>query len=151
MRSMVLMSTLATAADVMQAMRERRQGRDPSEQEPAHAAGAFLRQAIRELQDALISLRATLVAADVADAPYSVTATRRLNVILMLHSLSRLLHGIHQRLLSLYPEVTEDLVEETRSLESACRHLLVSNADYEIVSLFVDRSEALTRLLREAL
>ena len=39
---------------------------------------------------------------------------RRFDMLMKLHRTDRLLHGAHQRLMSLYPDVSEELVEEAR-------------------------------------
>lgn len=145
---MVLMSTLSTAADVIQAMTERRQGRDPASQEEPEIARRFLDAACEDLEDLLVSLRAAH-ALRVDEAAGAVVLARHVNELMLLNQASRLLHLIHQRLLSLYPSVTEELVETARLLERECGALRdgVSGS----VGIFVDRAHDLTTAVQASL
>ena len=53
---------------------------------------------------------------------------------------ARLLHLVHQRLLSLYPAVSETLVEEVRLLSAEAARLLEGDAGAEPLAAFVERA-----------
>lgn len=120
---MALLSTLSTAVDLVGAMRERRLGRDPSEQQAREIVIPSLADGVRELDDHLIALRASLVAAE-RESSERVVFVRHMNDLILLGGLSRDLHGMHQRLMSLYPDVSENLVEDARRLHRACSELI---------------------------
>lgn len=130
LRTMVLLATLSTAAEVRHAVRERRAGRDPSGQEAAADARAFLAQSVAELQEMLMGLQASLVYTtrehDEAPLPGLV---RRFDDLMKLGRAARLLHLIHQRLLSLYPAVPEEVVEETRLVQLQAARLVEAGDD----------------------
>jgi hypothetical protein len=115
--SMALMSAMSTAADLVAGMAERRNGIDPTAQEAPDVARPYLRAAAEELGDQLAALRAgrALVVDD--DASRMIGLARRVNEMLLLNRIVRLFHSIHQRLLSLYPAVPDELVEQARILE----------------------------------
>ena len=116
-QAMVLFSTLSTATEVWHAVRERRAGRDPSAQEEAVVVRPYLRRAAGELQALLMQLQAGLIQAERADEEGHIAAlVRRYHDLMALHRVAQHLKVIHQRLLSLYPAVTEALVEEARLL-----------------------------------
>lgn len=48
---------------------------------------------------------------------------RRFDLLMKLRRTDRLLHGVHQRLMSLYPAVSEELVEEARRCRGALSHV----------------------------
>ena len=148
-RSIVLMSTLATAADVMHGMSERRHGRDPSAQEDEEVAATFIRAAAIELKDHLLALRASRVLSDDDDAAQSVRISRRMNEVMILNYIARLLHVVHQRALSLYPALSEELVEEARILHGECTAM---RDEEEAVSFdgFVERAQDFCGALRSS-
>ena len=121
-QALVLFSTLSTAADVWHEARERRAGRDPSAQEAAAVVRPLLRQAAGTLQARLMQLQARLLRAD--DEGAVAALLRRYHELMTLRHVGQELHLIHQRLLSLYPDVSEALVEEARLLSrEAARQL----------------------------
>ena len=122
-RSIVLMSTLATAADVVHSMSERRSGRDPSAQEDPEVAAAFVRAATIELEEHLLALQASRVLSEKHDASHSVLLSRRMNEVMILNYIARVLHLVHQRTMSLYPSVSGELVEEARRMHRECTAL----------------------------
>lgn len=124
-QAMVLFSTLSTAAEVWHSARERRAGRDPSEQEVASFVHPYLRRAAGELQALLMQLQAARVQAAQGDGEAHITRlVRRYNDLMTLRHVMQQLKVVHQRLLSLYPAVTEMLVEEARLLHEENRALL---------------------------
>lgn len=112
--ALVLMSTLAAAADVAHDMSERRRGRDPSSQEDPRVARGWILSALVEIEDYLLSLQAGRVVRDRDEARAALS--RRMSEVLILNHLSRLLRVTHQRLLSLFPEVDAELIEDARLL-----------------------------------
>lgn len=142
LRSMLLLSTLSTAAEVWYATRERRAGRDPSGQEAVAVAAPFLREAREELQERVMRLRASLAYATYEHEAPRTALVRRFDDLMTLNRVARLLHLMHQRLLSLYPEVSEALVEEVRVLEAECSRLRTADEAElpDALALFLDRT-----------
>lgn len=149
---MALLATLQTATTVWEGVRERRAGRDPAAQEPAGEARAYLRLAVRELtrlhmQLLMAKVQATRISGneeasseppqndDESDVATELSASknpsagrlaatvRRFDMLMKLRRVDRLLHGAHQRLMSLYPAVSEELVEEARRCRNALSRL----------------------------
>lgn len=140
-QAMVLFSTLSTAADVWHAVRERRAGRDPSEQETAAVVRPYLRRAAGDLQARLMQLQASRLRAEADDEGRVAALVRRYQELMALRQVAQELHTIHQRLLSLYPAVDEDLVEEARLLHATCEQWLAEQEGDDL-SLFLHRALA---------
>lgn len=113
LQSMTLLATLSTAAEVRSSVVERRAGRDPSAQEPAESAAYRVRNAGRELMDLLMQVALSRVPLAEHEDPLS-TAVRHFDLLMKMRRVERLEQEMHQRLLSLYPGVSEALVEEAR-------------------------------------
>lgn len=145
-RAIVLMATLSAAAEVVHGMMERREGRDPAGQEDPAEAGAWLRSAVAEIEEYLQSLQAAIVIGEkvAEDEPYSLS--RRMTVVMLLQQLSRLLHVTHQRMLSLYPQVAEDIIEETRLVQAECARMCEGWS--EGMENFLVRAHRLCRSIR---
>lgn len=126
---MALLATLQTAWTVKGAIGERRAGRDPAAEQPAEDARAYLADAARELtrlhmQLLMAKVQAARRSPSNGEAPAGdedaepparrVAVVRQFDVLMKLRRTDRLLHGAHQRLMSLYPAVSEELVEEAR-------------------------------------
>ena len=111
--SLALISTLSAAVEVHRGVLARRSGQDPSAQEAAATARAHLQTDAAALRLLLVRLRVNLVCEDEA-AP---GAARRLSEGLLLARGGRLLQRMHQRLLSVYPDVEPALVEAARVLK----------------------------------
>lgn len=141
---MALLATLQTAWTVKGAIGERRAGRDPAAQQSADDARAYLAEAARELTRLHMQLLMAKVQAarplpsassqsdglppdglppdgkpgDENPEPPArgqrVAMVRQFDVLMKLRRTGRLLHSAHQRLMSLYPAVSEELVEEAR-------------------------------------
>ncbi|PSQ92377.1 MAG: hypothetical protein BRD30_02460 [Bacteroidetes bacterium QH_2_63_10] len=114
LESMTLLATLSTAATVRESVAERRAGRDPSAQEPADRAATRLRNAGRTLMDLLMQMALSRVPIEKQDDGHLSHAVRHFDLLLKLRRAERLTQAMHQHLLSLYPEVSEALVEEAR-------------------------------------
>lgn len=132
-QSMTLLATLSTAADVHHAVNERRAGRDPSAQEPRPVVVPYLREAARELQALLMQLMLSHVNVRHDRDEALALVVRHFDVRMRWQRAVRLFEGIHQRLLSLYPDVSEALVEEARLVYRDAEALLD-----EDVEAFVD-------------
>jgi hypothetical protein len=136
---MALLATLQTAWTVKGAIGERRAGRDPAAQQSADDARAYLAEAARGLTRLHMQLLMAKVQAarplpsassqsdglppdgkpgDENPEPPArgrrVAMVRQFDVLMKLRRTGRLLHSAHQRLMSLYPAVSEELVEEAR-------------------------------------
>lgn len=123
LQSMTLLATLSTAADVGRGISERRAGRDPSAQEPTDVAAPHLHAAANELQDLLMQLFLGRVHVAHAEESYLTVAVRHFDILIKMNRIERLLQVMHQRLLSIYPDVSEELVEEARIVHSDCNTL----------------------------
>jgi hypothetical protein len=117
LESMTLLATLSTAAEVGESVARRRLGRDPSAQEPPDRAAVHLRNTGRTLMDLLMQLALSRVPLDHPEEPLP-HAVRHFDLLLKLRRAERLTQNMHQRLLSLYPEVSSELVEEARLLRN---------------------------------
>ena len=140
--AMTLLAVVSAAAEAAFGMRERRAGRDPSTQEDeAVAIPALLDDAARA-QEILLQLRTSLIVG-AEDEPAGIAGrVRRFGELQQLRRLGRLFQRIHQRLLSLYPDVPESLVETARAHWLACGRLIEAgggNAYQTDAPLFVER------------
>lgn len=166
---MALLATLQTATTVWEGVRERREGRDPAAQEAAGDARAYLDDAAGELTRLHMQLLMAKVQADrasegntegpsdggsddepappVSPASRLTAAVRRFDLLMKLRRTDRLLHGAHQRLMSLYPDVSEELVEEARQCRRELSDLrdastgdrLAETSFEEALALFLQR------------
>lgn len=137
-QSMTLLATLSTAAEVRHTMAERRAGRDPSAQEPQEVAASYLREAAGELQELLMQLLLSHVNVRYDPDEALALAVRHFDARMRWQRVVRLLQTVHQRLLSLYPDVSDELVEEARIVYRDAEALL----DDE-VEAFADRLASL--------
>lgn len=106
-----LLSTLSVAAEWMTAYQARRDGRDPSEQHPPAWAQQEGQRAAVELSGLAMRLVASLA---VAEEEGTAALLRRLDQMLVLRRMGRLLTEVQGHLLSLYPRVSEGLAEAAR-------------------------------------
>ena len=148
-----LLSVLTSAAEVWHGAKERRAGRDPSAQEDAAVVQPYLRQAQRELQEMLMRLQINLAHAEQTREDTVTVLVRRFDSLLTLGRLARLVQTIHQRLLSLYPDVREDLVEEARHVQAEATALLDAEENVFASNLppFLDCSLHFNRQLKKML
>ena len=114
LESMTLLATLSTAATVRESVAERRAGYDPSAQEPAGRAAARLQSTGRTLMDLLMQIALSRVPVVQQQDGQLSHAVRHFDLLLKLRRAERLTQAMHQALLSLYPDVSEALVEEAR-------------------------------------
>lgn len=123
LQSMTLLATLSTAEDVRESMAERRAGRDPSAQAPPDLAAARLYDASESLMDLLMQLALGQVP-EQGDEEEMAHAVRHFDLLMKLRRAEHLVTTMHQHLLSLYPEVSETLVEEARHVHGEIEDLL---------------------------
>lgn len=116
LESMTLLATLSTAATVRESVAERRAGYDPSAQEPPARAAVRLRSAGRTLMDLLMQIALSRVPLEREGEEDLSHAVRHFDLLLKLRRAERLTQAMHQHLLSLYPDVSEALVEEARGV-----------------------------------
>lgn len=133
LESMTLLATLSTAADVSQAVSQRRAGRDPSAQERADAAVHHLRRTGDDLMDLTMQMLFGRVHLAHESEEALAAAVRHFDLLMKLRRADRALHAMHQRLLSLYPAVSEALVEEARLTHDAVADLVATADDVEYV------------------
>jgi len=153
--NLALFASLSAGAEIETAIRERRAGRNPSEQEGEVLASSLLHDHLELARELLVRLGIQQIAADTTETPdeRQVRHIRRLPTMLLLVRLSRNLHGMHQRMLSLYPRIEEDLIEDTRLLEQASRALFLKFSDTfeDAVATLVDRGWHIISRLAKAL
>lgn len=112
--ALVLATTARTAVRAARAVADRRAGRDASAQEAPPDAAADLRRLRDDLAGAAVQLR--LRAATPPPADPEAQAVHVFETRVLLADVARALGVAHQKLLSLYPAVDADLVEQTRVL-----------------------------------
>lgn len=95
----------------------RRAGVDPSAQEDHRVARARVVDAARDLVDTAIRARLHLILDDEGEGSEA-AVIRRFEVLMLARKAAESIRMLHQGLLSLYPEVDEDVIEETRLLQS---------------------------------
>ena len=127
LQSMSLLATLSTAEEVRTSMAERRAGRDPSAQAPPDLATARLHDAGETLMDLLMQLVLGQVP-ERDDEEDLAHAVRHFDLLMKLRRAERLVTTMHQHLLSLYPDVSEELVEEARHVHGELESLLDTEA-----------------------
>jgi hypothetical protein len=127
-QSMSLLSTLSSAMEVAHSIRNRRLGCDPSEQQEPSDVLPSLAENAADIDARLIAIRTSLVAAE-REVIEGVSLIRHMNDLLLVSGIARLLHLMHQRLLSLYPAISGDLVEEARRLGGVCSSLMDEEND----------------------
>lgn len=123
LESMTLLATLSTAEEVREGVEERRAGRDPSAQASSQAATERLHEAGETLMDVLMQLVLGRVPFEEGDEAVLAHAVRHFDLLMKLHRAEHLVKTMHQHLLSLYPDVSEALVEEARHVHGALRAL----------------------------
>ncbi|MEP0547156.1 MAG: hypothetical protein ABJF88_09495 [Rhodothermales bacterium] len=146
---MALLSTLRTASEVRHAMAERRAGRDPSGQEDVQPVRDYLREALPTLRSLVSRLRVSLAVERDERAAFVQAFEDRLT----LARLARELHVVHQRLLSLYPDVPPALVEEARlRQQEAARLAVASGSGFDrVLTHWLDRTSTFLEAMAEVL
>lgn len=143
LESLTLLATLSTASDVRQAVAERRAGHDPSAQESTARAQERIREACTPLTNtALYLLRSTVPAA--SDEVPMAAVVRHFDERMLVYRMGQWAHDIHQALLSLYPRVSEALVEEARAVSNLAEALTEAPADVFVDELHTVAQQALS-------
>lgn len=124
LQSMTLLATLSTAEDVRASVADRRAGRDPAAQTPTDVAEARLQTAGDTLMDVLMQLVLGRVPLERREERDMAHAVRHFDRLMKVHRAERLVKSMHQHLLSLYPDVSEPLVEEARHVHGTLQALL---------------------------
>lgn len=116
-QAFALLATASAAARVVRALHDRRDGCDPSDLTPPARARTAIAADARELRELLYPLYVSFVAgADQDDGSDVARLTRQFDLLQRFSQAVALLHRVHQHLMSLFPEVSEDVVEEAREL-----------------------------------
>lgn len=144
LQAMAMLATLRTAAELRHALDERRAGRDPSDQEAAASAQRHLAEARAELRALLVRLRVSLLLVERDEAT---ALAQAFEDRMLLARAERLAHGIHQRLLSLYPAAEPDVIEAARTVRDEAARLAVSDEDDfpEALAAWVEAAETVAR------
>ncbi len=142
--AIALLATLSTASWLQKSIQERRAGRDPAALEPVEEARAFLERTLPELGNLFYQLLTHAIYKEEAAITPEVHAFERMMHILRVR---RLLHRVHQRLLSLYPIVSEGVIESVRKLELEAEHLIEGDSQEEMG--YISLAEQGLQLLRE--
>lgn len=150
---MTLLATLSAATEVKYRLEERKAGRDASTQEDKDFAISFLTEAEDELRASLVNLRSGFILYGSDSEDVVATSVRRFSDLSRLRSMCSLLQHMHQRMLSLYPSISEELVEEARLLVSECESLLEQEeGSFKIgAPLFVERALLFCDILKKSL
>ncbi len=141
--SMTLLAALSTASDVHQGVQERRAGNDPTAQEPVEVALARLQRVRDPFCDAALYLMRSTVPQAAANDELA-TVVRHFDERMNVYRLGQWAHDIHQALLSLYPRVSEALVEEARGLSDIALALAEAPTSVFIDELYVVAQHALS-------
>ena len=130
-------------------MTERRAGRDPSEQEDAQPVRDYFEATLPTLRSLVSRLRVSLVVDREEDAAFVQAFEDRLT----LARLARELHVVHQRLLSLYPAVPPELIEEARlRQQEAARLAVAAGGGFDrVLTHWLDRAAAFFESVAEML
>jgi len=141
---MSLLASLRTAVEVCQALALRREGRDPSEQEAPAPARAHLREARHELRQLTTHLRISTV----IERGEETALVQAFEDRMLMAQAARLLHLVHQRLLSLYPDVPAALVERSRRLQAEAARLAAAE-DESLVPAITAWCDAMVGFLED--
>lgn len=125
LRTMTLLASLNVATEVALGMRERKAGYDPSANESEEEALPSLREDLDTLKVLAFELQSSLAlsqntAEAFAESQEAAVPVTRFVDLVRIQKAGRLLHRIHQRLLSLYPSVEAAYTEEARTLKNRC-------------------------------
>lgn len=145
LESMTLLATLSAAEEVRSGVHERRAGRDPAAQAPSALATARLHEARETLMDLLMQLVLGRVPLERNEEGDLAHAVRHFDLLMKLRRAERLVKTMHQHLLSLYPDVSEAVVEEARHVHRTFR------AVREAGSVEADEGPALSDVLERGL
>ena len=105
-------------------------------------AAPKLRRAGDDVQEIVMQLMLSHVNIEHEHEGHLAAVVRHFDERMKLRRVARLLHTMHQRLLSLYPDVSEELVEEARVTLSTAERLLDSDvaAFSDELNAFLERA-----------
>ena len=164
LRTMTLLASLNAAAEITFGMRERKAGRDPSFDEHASVALPVLQEELQSLKTLAFQLQSSIAIArkaaenqvqgeetGEATGEPSAEPVNRFIDLMRLQKAGSALQSIHQRLLSLYPAVDEDLAEEARVLKNTADELKDCETEHFLTALstFVDEVQLFTHRLAD--
>ncbi len=146
--AMVLLASLSAAGSAWHRIAERRAGRDPSAQEADTVTRPYLHKATRDLSALLMRVQQNLALQ--ARQTGLAALVRRFENLMTVHRLVQRLQVVHQRLLSLYPAVSEGLIEQARTLvaDGQGLHDLPAEALPDHLTTFVARGLDFTAWLQ---
>ncbi|HEX8297527.1 MAG TPA: hypothetical protein VF594_00085 [Rubricoccaceae bacterium] len=125
--ALALIAAARTAAHAARQVADRRAGFDASEQQDAGPAGMLLAAAVRSLSVLLVRLRVRLAAVEPSDP--TAALVQAFEGRLVLDDVAREARRAHQALLSLYPTVAADTIEEARRLALDAEALATADVD----------------------
>ena len=145
--AMTLAAALRAAYGTSRSIADRRAGREPANQEPEGVARADLDALRTEAASLVVQLRLRAV----ADAPDNEAAAlaQAFEDHVLVGDLGRAVRRAHQKLLSLYPAVPEDVVEEARCLAAAAQ--AEAEADHPALGRVARRAADWLDALRDVL
>jgi len=122
--ALALLATLSTVGELALSFALQQEGRDPAGQEPERSVRQGIREDLASLHEMMLRGYALQHLQDgEADA---MAFARHLDRLFVMRRISRLMHRLHQRLMSLYPACSESVLEQVRVLElhsTGWRHL----------------------------
>ena len=127
--AMALVAAARAAVGAARSIVDRREGRDASEQEDERLARADLHVIASSIAELTVRLR--LRVATGTPETEAAELAQAFEDRLLLDDLARRLRLAHQKQLSLYPEVSEVLIETTRQLAADAARLSTAD-DYEM-------------------
>jgi len=149
LHTFALVAALRAALGVSRGIAARRAGEDPTEEEPEAPVRLYLWGAAERIGRLLVRLRLR-AAAGVPEDPHA-ALVQAFEDRLALADLAEELRVAHQRLLSLYPAVSEDLVEVVRRRHREARSLAEEDALDGDLGPFLERLADDLDALRAAL
>lgn len=119
--AVALVAAARAAVNAARSVADRRAGRDPSEQEPEAPVRIDLARLGDTLSESVVQMRLRIAAG--APTGRAAALAQAFEDRIRLDDVATMLRRAHQKLLSLYPSVEDDLVEEARVLaaEAAAR------------------------------
>ena len=147
--ALALVATVRAALGAARQIGARRDGADPSAQEPEAGVRADLAALCAELRAQAVRLRLRALM-DVPAAPAGALTQSFLDRVL-LDDTARTLALAHQKLLSLYPAVPEAVVEEARRLAATAADRAVDDRPDADLGRFADRLAGFGDALGESL
>ena len=147
--AVALVAAARSALQTARRIGDRRAGRDASAQEPEPTVREDLEGLRVELGAHVVRLRLRVVAG--VPEGRAAALAQAFEDRTLLDDLGSALATVHQKLLSLYPAVSEGLVEETRLLAAEARRRSVADAYDRALAAFVGRVSDLRDEIAEGL